>query len=99
MSPIYVAGRISPVFGFSARRAPLDNTGVKNTGGLPPHVGSKRSKLNPEDSPPCANGGLHRYTRRPASIVSFEWIFQVSCTNAAQVRCRRSSGTRPSDSV
>src|SRR6266849_10131362 len=89
ISPINGAGRISPVRGFRARRVVPCKVGWYNTGGFPPHLGSNRSKVNAEASPPLleppCSGGAHLYMRRPTSRVRFRRTFQVSWTNHAHV--------------
>src|SRR2546428_3244157 len=99
INPTYVTGRISPVSGFTARRPCAVVIGRKRTGGLPPHLGSKRSNVNADDSPFFANGRSHLYMRTPRSTVSLGLALHVSCTYHAHVFCQRSSGTRPIDSV
>src|SRR5438128_1869611 len=87
--PINGAGRTSPVSGFSALRVVPCKVGWYNTGGFPPHLGSNRSKVNAEASPPLfdppCSGGAHLYMRSPTSTVTLRRAFQVSWTNQAQV--------------
>src|SRR5688500_8640775 len=76
--PMNDEGRISPVSGLRARAAPDTRTGSYNTGALPPHDRSNRSKLNADASPLPLYGGDHLYIRRPTSKVNVGFTFQVS---------------------
>src|SRR5688500_11179220 len=78
-------GRTSPVSAWRAPAAPATTPEPYNSGALPPHDGSNRSKLNADASPLPLYGGDHLYIRRPISKVRVGFIFQVSWTNHAKV--------------